>query len=418
MLSVNMDTGPTPLPAADGHMRYIARQPIFDIHKAVFGYELLFRSGVEDYFQCDDPEMASCTTMDRTLLLGTDWLTRGKFAFVNCTRDLLVRELVTLLPRDRTVLEILETVEPDRELVLACEKLKRAGYILALDDYAGDERWEPLLHIADIIKVDFKLSDLAQRYASARRFKSRGISLLAEKVETNEEFEWARENGYRYFQGYFFCRPTTVSSSDVAAAEINCLQILEAVHQPSLDLRKIEEIIKHDPSLCYRLLRYLNSAAFGVFPIRSVRHALLLLGESELRKWISVVVAATLASRKPPELLINALTRAQFCEAIAKRFHLDESELFLIGLLSLIDAMLDHSMEKVLPKLPLSKACKDALLGYESRYRDVLEISIAFETGDWARISELSKLLELEEAEAWPMHAAALVWASDARMVD
>ena len=140
MLSVNMDTGPTPLPAADGHMRYIARQPIFDIHKAVFGYELLFRSGVEDYFQCDDPEMASCTTMDRTLLLGTDWLTRGKFAFVNCTRDLLVRELVTLLPRDRTVLEILETVEPDRELVLACEKLKRAGYILALDDYAGGER--------------------------------------------------------------------------------------------------------------------------------------------------------------------------------------------------------------------------------------------------------------------------------------
>jgi len=131
--------------------------------------------------------------MDRTLLLGTDWLTRGKFAFVNCTRDLLVRELVTLLPRDRTVLEILETVEPDRELVLACEKLKRAGYILALDDYAGDERWEPLLHIADIIKVDVKLSDLAQRYASARRFKSRGISLLAEKVETNEEFEWARK---------------------------------------------------------------------------------------------------------------------------------------------------------------------------------------------------------------------------------
>ncbi len=402
----------SPLRVPSESIRFIARQPIFDRSKNVYGYELLFRSGLETVFQGNDPEIASCTTMDRSLLLGTDWLTRGKRAFVNCTRDLLVRELVTLLPPDRTVLEVLETVEPDEEVVRACEKLKRAGYVIALDDYDGHERWGPLLDLADIIKVDFKLIDIVERHRTSQRFHGRKVSLLAEKVETNEEFEWARKNGYRYFQGYFFCRPTTLSNSDVPTGHVNCLQILESLSASVLNIDHIEGIIKRDPSLCYRLLRYLNSAAFGVFPIRSVRHALLLLGENELRKWISVVVAATIAKNKPGELLLNALTRASFCESVAKRTLLNSPELFLVGLFSLMDALLDMPMDRLINRVPLSDACKNALMGEAGEYGDVLKLGCAFESGDWDIAAKTAAKIGLEEQEAYPLHVAALQWSS------
>ena len=414
-VSVQEVCTPPPLLASSTKQRFIARQPIFSNREEVVGYELLFRAGAEDYFECDDPDRASCTTMDRTLLLGDERLTRGKPAFVNCTRELLVKQLVTVMPSDKTVLEVLEDVPPDAEVIAACEQLKRRGYRIALDDYTGDERWEPLLHLADILKVDFRLANHERREELSRRFRSRRLSLLAEKVETREEFDWARSHGYRYFQGYFFSRPTMVATHDVPSAELNHLQMLDAIHQHDLDVLKIERIIKQDPSLCYRLLRYLNSAAFGVFPIRSVKHALILLGETEVRKWISVMLAAALARSKPDELLVQSLTRAHFCEAIAPDVGLEAPEQFLTGLLSLMDVLLDCPMETILAALPVSRLAKMALLGGGFRERWLLDLSIAMERGEWQRVSELAYALNVSESDVCRAHSAAMLWAGAVR---
>jgi len=282
--------------------RFVARQPIFDRAQNVFGYEILFRNGVEDYFNAD-PELAARTILDSSLLYGIETLCDNKRAFVNCTREVLFKDLITLLPPSQTVAEILETVEPEDRVIAACKRLKAAGYLIALDDFAPNDPRIPLCEFADIIKVDFRATRPEERAGMMRRFGSAKCKMLAEKLETPHEFHQARDMGFVYFQGYFFCRPEVVIGREVPASRLHYLRLLEMVCRSEIDMREFEKLLKQESSISYRLLRYLNSPVFGfALEIKSIRHAMAVLGEREMRRWVRLVVTLLRTALRSPEI--------------------------------------------------------------------------------------------------------------------
>jgi c-di-GMP-related signal transduction protein len=281
--------------------RFVARQPILNAAQQVFGYELLFRDGIENIFRASDAEAAAHSTLDSTLLMGFDVLCDGQRAFINCTRDLLLKDGITLLPSEQTIVEVLEDVEPDDLVTAACQRLKVAGYTIALDDYIANDRREPLTALADIVKVDFERTSRADQQALVKRFAPLGRRMLAEKVETQEQFAVAQEMGYVYFQGYFFRRPEVLRAREIPTNRANYLRMLAAVSEDEMDLRELEQIIKVEAAVLYRLLRYLNSPIFGMRnEIHSIRHALTLLGEREIRRWIRLVTLVSAGLHNPP----------------------------------------------------------------------------------------------------------------------
>jgi c-di-GMP-related signal transduction protein len=392
-------------------LRYVARQPIFDREENVFAYELLFRDGLENAFSGDSDE-ASRATLDRSLLMGLDVLCDGRRAFVNCTRDTLIKGLVTLLPSISTVVEVLENVPADLEVMAACQSLKEAGYLIALDDYVADDRRAPLAEIADIIKVDLQLTTDEQRSALIKRYGPWRCRMLAEKIETQGDFQRAREQGFIYFQGYFFRRPEMMNTRDLPANRLHYLKMLNEVSRPELDVIELEKVIKVEASVCYRLLRYLNSSMFGLkSEIHSVRHALSLLGEREVRRWVRLVAAVGAGQEKSSDLMLAALVRGRFGELVAPRIPHGDSDLFLLGLLSLMDAMLEVPMADVLEKIPLDQETKAVLLGQPSLLRPVYQLMLAHESGEWDSAAQLSESLGLDSEDVASYYWQAQEWA-------
>jgi EAL and modified HD-GYP domain-containing signal transduction protein len=394
-------------------LRYIARQPILNREQETYGYELLFRSGPDNFFQCNDPDLASCQTIDLALLTGAATLTGAYPAFINCTRNVLLRDIITVLPRDRVVIEVLEDVPADDEVIAACDHLRRAGYLIALDDYVPSSDTLRLLPYANIVKVDFLATDAARQASIAADMRRRGIRLLAEKVETREQFQFAMHLGYQYFQGYFFCKPQSLTMQDIPCSKLSHVQVLSIANREHYDVKELEQAILREPSLCYRLLRYLNSAAFGLFPVRSIRHALSLLGQREIRKWVSIVVAISLSGDRPCELISTALTRARACEAFAAASGDDSSGAFMVGIMSLMDAILDCPIEVVTAQLPLTPQCKDALGGGDNSLGKLLRLAICCERGAWDEISTIAVDKSLPEETIWELHRKACSWSSE-----
>ena len=393
--------------------RFVARQPIFDRSQNVFGYELLFRNGVEDYFNAD-PEAAARSTVDTSLLLGLNTLCANRFAFVNCTREVLFKDLITLLPPDQVVAEILETVEPEDRVVAACKRLKAAGYRIALDDFAPNDPRIPLCEFADVIKVDVRATNAAERVGMMRRFGSAKCKMLAEKLETPPEFHQARDMGFIYFQGYFFCRPELVVGREVPASRLHYIRLLELVSRRELDMRELEKMLKQEAAISYRLLRYLNSPVFGfALEIKSIRHAMAVLGEREMRRWIRLVVAVGAAEQKCSELILMGLARARFCELLSYRMQTD-SDLFLMGLLSIMDSILEVTMDVLLQQLPVDQETKTALLGQKSSLRPLYQLMLAQESGEWIQSSELAKQLNLPDEIVALTWFQSLKWAQEA----
>ncbi|MGD0506984.1 MAG: HDOD domain-containing protein [Terriglobales bacterium] len=390
----------------------MARQPILDRAQNVFGYEILFRNGVEDYFNAD-PERAALSTLDSSLLYGINTLCDKRLAFVNCTREVLFKDLITLLPPSQTVAEILETVEPEDRVIAACRRLKAAGYLIALDDFAPNDPRLPLCEFADIIKVDIRATKPEERAGMMRRYGSK-CKMLAEKLETPHEFHQARDMGFVYFQGYFFCRPELVVGREVPASRLHYVRLLEMVSRREIDMRELEKMLKQEASISYRLLRYLNSPLFGfALEITSIRHAMAVLGEREMRRWVRLVVTVGAAEQTCSELVLMGLTRARFCELLSKRLHAN-TDLFLMGLLSIMDAILEVSMEVLLEQLPVEHETKLALLGQKSSLRPLYQLMLAQESGEWSQSSELAKELKLTDEEVASTSWQALQWAQEA----
>jgi c-di-GMP-related signal transduction protein len=397
-------------------LRYVARQPIFDRGEKVFGYELLFRDSLENCFVGDADE-ASRATLDGTLVMGLDVLCDGRRAFVNCTRDTLIKGLVGLLPSTSTVVEILETVPADPDVMTACHSLKEQGYAIALDDYVANDRREPLAEVADIIKVDLQLTTPEECEQLVKQFGRWRCRMLAEKVETQNQFGQARDQGFVYFQGYFFRRPEMMGTHDMPANRLNYIRMLQEVSRPELDVPGLEKLIKEEASVCYRLLRYLNSSMFGFRKeIHSVRHALSILGERDLRRWVRLIAAVGAGQDKTSDLVLSALVRGRFCELLAPKVTHGESDLFLMGLLSLIDAMLETPMQAVLEKIPLDAATNAVLLGQSSVLRPVFQLMLAHESGECEAAAALSAGLRLDADDVAASYWQAQQWARELSM--
>ncbi len=402
--------------------KFVARQPILDSKENIVAYELFFRSGLESYFQSDDPDRASSSVViDSFLLFGLQTLTQGRRAFLNFTRNLLLSQYATLLPNNQVVIEILETVDVDEELVSACRWLKNQGYQLALDDFVLTKERQPLTGVVDLIKVDFLKTPTKVCRELVRSYEPLGIAMVAEKVETREQFRMARDMGYQYFQGYFFSKPETLCGRELPAFKLNYLWLLQAINKEEPDLSEIESIIKREPSLVYRLLRYLNSAIFGFsVQIKSIRHALTLLGMKEVRKWTSLVALSGMGENRPSALMTSLITRARFCEALAPAAGLGAKslDLFLMGLLSMVDTVLEKPLAEVLGQLALSQEVKVALLEGGNQMRKVLDLAVATEKGQWSRMSYFASSLKLSESSVTESYMQSVQWSQDVFHVD
>ena len=396
---------------------YLGRQPILDSGWNVAGYELLFRSSEANYCDAtDDVAATSQVIVNAVLGVGLESLLGGKPAFINFNRTLLLGDWATLLPPDKAIIEILEMVPPDTEVLSACERLHRQGYALALDDCLDDDRTVAFAPFVDILKVDFRETSAADQENIVRRYQKLNLRMVAEKVETESEFRRARQLGFHYFQGYFFARPTVLQAARIPASQMSGLRLLKQVQREELDYRAIEELIRHDVSLSHSLLKYLNSAAFHwANRIESIRQGLTLLGSDEIRKWVWMASLSGLGQSRPPVLMAQVLTRGRFCETICgtvKRSSGD-SDPFLLGMFSLLGAILQRPLHGILDDLNIGPKLKGALLGTagESDFLSrVLRIVKAYEVGDWHEVDEGARLIGVSADTLGSCYLESLSW--------
>ncbi len=362
---------------------YIARQPIFTNHLKVHAYELLYRGTFDTKIHTISGDRATASLLSSAFLIeGIEKISNFKPCFINFTKELLLKEIpFTFSPR-QIVVEILEDVPPEPPVVAVCKKLREQGYTLALDDFVYNRTLLPLIEIADIIKIDIQhtpLDRIEKTLYHLSRFKPK---LLAEKVETKAEFEAAMKLGFQYHQGFFFCRPEHLELKEINAVKINLLQMLAELSRGNWSAKELSGIVTRDVALTYKILRYINSSYFyRLQEVTSVSHAIAFLGEHEIRRFALLVIISEIATDKPTELVRLAVIRARFCELLAEASSEKQNhrELFILGLFSTLDAMLDLPITAILEKLPLEKNLHDGLADYSGPYGPYLRFMIAYE---------------------------------------
>ncbi|APH03854.1 EAL and HDOD domain-containing protein [Bacillus weihaiensis] len=373
---------------------FVARQPILNNNEEVIAYELLYRGSKDNVFPNIDGDRATTEVIINSFLnIGMQDLSEGKKCFINFTGSLLKSKLPTYFNPNSIVVEILETVEIDEELIVICHELKELGYTIALDDFKVQEssRLLPkLLKYIDIIKVDFLQTSYEERKKLVERYRPLQIELLAEKVETREDFIAAKQAGYTYFQGYFFSKPFIISSYDVPMYLKTYYQIFNEITKTEPDIDVIASEIERDISMSYKLLKLINSPAFRpINKIKSIKQAIVLLGLNELKKWIYVLSLKEMKTEKEKnmdEVVKMSLVRAKLCEQIALalgKSHTDSAQFMLTGLFSLIDTLLHRHIQDILNDLPLSDDIQHALLGEENELNKVLNWALLIERTTW-----------------------------------
>jgi len=399
---------------------FVARQPIFDTRQRVVAYELLFRAGLENYFPAGiDGDFASSRVINDALsTFDFDTLVGGKKAFVNVTRRVLCDALYAVLPPRQTVIELLENVAADPETLAAVRAARAGGYQIALDDFVARPELAPLVPLAHVLKVDFLATAPEERRRIREDTRGTKIALLAEKVETAAEFRDGQAMGYTLFQGYFFQRPEIISREDIPPSKLTYVRFLRELQAPELDYERIERVIKHDLSLSVKLLKFLNSAAFGWRSrVTSLKHALVLLGERPFRKWASLIAVVGMTDDRPPELALVSLARARFAEqlcaqgagALAGR----ELDAFLIGLLSSLDAMVGRPLAELLAEIKVSPDIDAAILRADTPLGMLRALVVAYEVGAWAEVAALAARLRVPEDALPEIARQSLEWASE-----
>ena len=345
---------------------HIARQPIFNVHKQLFAYELLFRQTLGLKLGELSGERATSSLLSTSFLTeDIDRIAGTRPCFVNFTADLLVRGVPGAFPSDRIIVEVLEDVQPSPEVIAACRDLRDRGYLLALDDFVYSDSLLPLIELAGIIKIDYRLTPAAEIEALICRLAPYRLKFLAEKIETYQEFEHARDLGCHYFQGYFFARPQSLRLREVSSLKVTQLRLLAEINRPELSAANLERIISADVAIAYKLLRFINSVYFSlVRKVESIRRAIIYLGETEVRRFVMLVIVSNLAADKPEELLRLSVVRARFCELLATRgtYAAHSAELFLVGLFSLLDVLINLLMQEIVRELPMHDSVVGALL--------------------------------------------------------
>ena len=395
---------------------FIGRQAILDQKKNVYAYEILFRSGLKNAFDPSlDGNVATQSVMVNTMLdCGMKKLVSDKTALINFTEKNLLNRAPQLLPADSIVVEILETVQPTPAILEAVQELKDEGYKIALDDFVLLPGYEPLIDMADIIKVDFRITEDPEERKRLREILPGHVRLLAEKIETEEEFHQALEYGYVLFQGYFFCKPVVLHKKKLTSNALSQIRLLKEVNRQDFDFSAIINVISSDTNLVHKLLTYINSVGIGLtYHISNLRQAAVLLGSGGMRRWVTLISLQTFSEDKPPELFTISLLRAKFCELIAheiKRPDLTPDTGFLLGMFSLLDVLLSQPMEEVLKEVGLSSELNAALLGEDNILRHVLDLVIAYEQGDWDKVIACCRRENIPVEHLQPCYDEVLKW--------
>lgn len=386
---------------------FIGRQPIFDRELNVVAYELLYRNSQTNFADITDGEHATMQVLNNAFMeIGFDDLVGEGKAFLNMPRGFILGEFTLSLPKDRVVLELLENIEVDADVIDAVQALSDQGYTIALDDFVYHEKLKPLVRLASIIKIDLMAlsEDEVTRHVSL--LKQDDVSLLAEKVETLEEFEKCKVLGFEYFQGYFFSRPQVISGAKLPTNRLAILQLVGKIYDPDVTYTELEQLISQDVTLSYKLLRVINSAAYALpRKIDSMKHALTILGIKNIRNWTSMI-AFSGVENKPSELFNVSMMRAKMCELLALGLgQKDADSYFTVGLFSNLDALMDQPLIDLVEPLPLAKEMKDALLTQSGAMGEVLHCVLAYEGGNWDEVCvDRLKPAEIRQAYVDSLH--------------
>jgi len=396
---------------------FVARQPIFRRDRQLYGYELLYRSSTRNAYDGTAADVATARVIANAYLtIGAEPLLNGKPAFINFDATLLTLAYAALLPVLSAVIEVLEQTDPTPEVLAACQGLKARGYTIALDDSTSVPRITPWLDVVKIVKVDFRLTDESGREQILRLCQARKIETVAEKLETQAEFEAAAAAGYDYYQGYFFAKPKIITGRTVPDAKLALLQLLREVSREDVNFDRVEAVLQRNAALIYKLLRYLNSPLFAwQVKIKSVRHAMTLLGQEELRKWICLLLVGGLGNDAIPELLVKCLVRARFAELLAPRMGSRRASAFLLGLLSHLDALLQCPMEEALAGLKLEDTLANALLGRsKDKLGQLSTLLDAYDNADLLRLHAIAESFHIDTADVRDAYFTAVTWADKA----
>lgn len=404
---------------------FIGRQPIFNLHEQVVAYELLYRNKDGNSFPILDSDAATVDVLVNSFVnIGIEEVSKGRLSFVNFTYNLLMGPLTDYLEPALVVIEVLEDVPITEQLVGRLRELKNKGFKIALDDFVLDDTvqiYDELFAYVDYIKVDFLHSQLLERIAIERKVRAKfpHIQLLAEKVETRRQFDVARHSGYTLFQGYFFEQPQLIRSTDIPANTLQYFQILALLRDEEPNINKLAESIERDISVSYKLLQLINKSPKRTkTKIRSIKQAILMLGLTELKKWIYLLAMREVNRRNDTdvfsELMRISLFRAKVCEKVAKlHYRQNFSEYFLIGLFSLIDSLLRRPMSMILQQLPFSEEIAETIGGGETEMSPYLQFSTALSKADWEQVEKYAEKLELTKEAVIQIQVEAEEWVEE-----
>ncbi len=358
---------------------FVGRQPIFTGDKKIFGYELLFRSGLNNAFPDYDGDSATSQVLANTFLAKSkDTILPGVPGFINFTRNLICDQVPLMFPKDQLFIEVLENIEPDPEVIGALRQLKKNGYRIVLDDFRYNFKFQKLIEICDIVKFDLLATPLDTIESAIKDLLKMGhITLLAEKVESHEVFLQAKEMGFRLFQGYFFAKPEVISEKGLTTNQVSKLRLISEIRRSDPDLEQIRDLIRLDVDLSFKLLKLTNSVYFHrISSINTIKEAMLVIGLENLKKFIKLAVLADISLGKPSELIRLAIIRASLCEQLGQMIstEFNSEELFTIGLFSLMDAMLDISMKDFVNQLAFSEKMIRALTNQDPKIREIFQV--------------------------------------------
>ena len=392
---------------------FIGRQPIYDRKLGVYAYELLFRTADMNRAAITDGDKATSDVIINTFLeIGLDNIVSDRLAFINLTRSFFVNEHSISLPKDRVVLELLEDIDADEEVVAGVKRLSDQGYTIALDDFIYHESLKPLVQLANIIKIDIMALDRDEVRDHVQALRKHPLRLVAEKVETQEEFDYCMELGFDYFQGYFFAQPKVIRGQRLPNNRLAILKLLSKLQDPDISPQQLEDLIAQDVAFSYRILRYVNSASFALpRTIESIQQAVIILGLKSIKSW-TTLLAMSQVDNKPAELVITAMVRAKMAEELARAQKADRPDsFFTVGLFSALDALMDNTMEEILTQLPLADHISDALLHRKGIHGDVLSCVLAYERGQWDQIQPA----RLNRSQIRDCYLTAVQWAAGIR---
>lgn len=396
---------------------FVGRQTIFDVDLNIWGHELLFRAGgTDNTARFNDPEQATAAVITEGFAIGTASLPKGRKILINFPQGLLLKDAPLALPPEDCIIEVLENVVPTPEVVASLHRLKDSGYTIALDDYVGQPDFAPLLELADIVKVDVLARSPTETIKISQNLRKHNCLLLAEKIENRCTLDLTKSLGFTFFQGFFFARPEIITGRSIPTAAVNRLRLIHEMSGDRFEVAEVARIISQDPGMSFKLLKQINSAHYSFTQkIRSIAQAVTLMGARQLKQWLMLTMLADLSSGgRAQELLFTCVHRARFLEMLAldlKSRRFEPDVMFLLGLFSNLDAMLNLPMENIISHLPLDKEINAALSGKHNDLRQWIDLSMAVERGDWTSLDSMLRSFRLDEKETAIKHIHAADWA-------